>query len=75
MELSHLYNISKYKVRIWVTEELIKESNSSSSVQSQLPALLYTFIKSSCVDLAGENILSSQPKEIKRKHYSVQSKH
>lgn len=58
-----------------VAEQLIEQSNSSSSAQSQLPVLSYTVIKSSCVDLTGENILSSQPEEIKRKHYSVQSKH
>lgn len=67
--------VFKHKFHICVAEELIRDSNSSSSVQSQLPALSYTFIKSSCVDLTGENILSSQPKKIKWKHYSVQSKH
>ena len=73
--ISSISNVYEYKCNICVAAELIKDAHSSSSVQSQLPALSYPFIKSSCVDLTGENILSSQPKEIKWKHYSVQSKH
>lgn len=66
-EVEISYNVYEYKFHICVAEELIKGVSSLSSVYLQLPVV--------CVDLTGENILSSQPKEIKWKHYSVQSKH
>lgn len=64
-------SVLQSKFYVCVAEELIEKGNSSSSVTAPCPLPQ----ESSWVDPTGENILSSQLKEIKWKHYSVKSKH